>query len=275
MADVAHPGLGGDLPERVAIRPSWAAGNHERWDVHSGSKLAVGGQQPGVVLAGFNRADGKDVTRFEAGRQQAGRRQRRHAEWYDRDFSLQPGDRIAAQEIVSGRLRDDEDGSRLAQRRSHDRAHVGALLPRNLGGTQPVREVVDAHDSRRRADTPSGRARPVGIEDGVAFELRFDGRKPQRFQCQLVPVARQDGFAIQPLEGRRALAAAEEGELIRAAAGDQRPGQLHRDSGHAYAPRPPAGCYVNCEPGHRSTVPGKREGPPPFGGGPSERREGD
>ncbi len=73
-----------------------------------------------------------------------------------------------------------------------------------------------------------------------------------------MPVARQNGFAIKPLEGRRALAAAEEGEVIRAAAGYQRPGQLQRDRSHAYAQRPPACCHIDREPGHEWTVPRQR-----------------
>lgn len=76
-------------------------------------------------------------------------------------------------------------------------------------------------------------------------------------------MGRQHSLAVEVGERGRPLAAAEKGELVIAAAGDQGPGQLDRDREHPDALRAPAGGDVDGEPGHEWTVPRSR--PATFG----------
>ena len=66
MTEVAHAGLGADLLDGVAVRPSWSSRDHERRRQHAAAQAAVRGEQARVVLARLDRADSEDEARGDA-----------------------------------------------------------------------------------------------------------------------------------------------------------------------------------------------------------------
>ena len=103
----------------------------------------------------------------------------------------------------------------MSQRRWQDSPEVHALLPRDLRRANAKREVVDEDRGRRRTSTANGRARPVGVQDGVAIQLSLDHRQPARFQNELVAVGRENRLTVEPTQGIGPFAAAEQDDLVR------------------------------------------------------------
>src|SRR5207249_11692078 len=81
-----------------------------------------------------------------------------------------------------------------------------------------------------------------------------DRRQPSRLHGELVAMRREDRLAVEVAQRIRAVATADEDELVSPAAVDEGARQLDRDGEHADPQRSPARGDVDRETGHPMTV---------------------
>ena len=117
---------------------------------------------------------------------------------------------VPVEEVDPGALGDGEHRGRLPQRRFEDGAEVKALLPGDLGRSQPEREVVDEDRGGRSRPAAPRRARPVRVEDRVAVERSLDRRQPAKLQRNLVPIRREQGVAFEVAQAFGSLSTAQQ-----------------------------------------------------------------
>src|SRR5947207_4168083 len=224
MAQIADPRLSRDPLQGVAVRPPGATRDdqprHSRTTVDDegqrtpAPKVAIGREQPRVVLARFDGTDREDKPRIDALWERPGGHRGRHSFRYHLDLFLEPGNPVELEQVAPRRLGGNENRRGLAERWRECGAKVKPLLPGHLAWPDPKGEVVNEDRGRRRAVAPEWRAGPVRVEDGVCLQLGLHRGQPSRFQDQLVAIRREDRLAIELAERFRPLPAAQEHELV-------------------------------------------------------------